>query len=139
MAETSSLNCLSCRSPYQHLHSLNAWTPFSEKALLFTDFCFVASPSQTSGPKVHDLHTSFQVLFRPVIHFKNRHAHFDPRHSTNGLVSQKIAIAEKRLRFQIAKHKIASFAAKCCRKIARTSQKNVFLRRGMKIAVFTRF
>ena len=44
MAETSSLNCLFCRIPYQCLHSLNAWNPFSEKALLFTDFCFVASP-----------------------------------------------------------------------------------------------
>ena len=38
MAETSSLNCLSCRIPYQRLHSLNAWILFSEKALLFHDF-----------------------------------------------------------------------------------------------------
>ena len=44
------MNCLSCRIPYQRLHSLNAWTPFSEKALFFTDFCFVASPSQNSVP-----------------------------------------------------------------------------------------
>ena len=48
MAGTSSLNCLFCRIPYQRLHSLNAWTPFSEKALFFTEFCFVASPSQNS-------------------------------------------------------------------------------------------
>ena len=47
MAETSSLNCLSCRVPYQRLHSLNAWSPFSEKALLFTDFCFVAPLPKT--------------------------------------------------------------------------------------------
>ena len=52
MAETSSLNCLSCRIPYQRLHALNAWTPINEKALLFTDFCFVASPSQNSVSKV---------------------------------------------------------------------------------------
>ena len=49
MAGTSSVNCLSCRIPYQCLHSLNACTPFSEKALFFTDFCFVASPSQKSS------------------------------------------------------------------------------------------
>ena len=50
MAGTSSVNCLCCRIPYQCLHSLNAWAPFSEKALFFTDFCFVASPSQTLFP-----------------------------------------------------------------------------------------
>ena len=50
MAGTSSANCLSCRVPYQRLHSLNAWTPFSQKVLFFTDFCFVASPSQISVP-----------------------------------------------------------------------------------------
>ena len=43
--KTSSLNCLSCRIPCQSLHSLKAWSWFSEKALLFTDFCFIASPS----------------------------------------------------------------------------------------------
>ena len=43
---TSSLNCLSCGSPYQRLHSLNAL----KKALFFTDFCFVASPSPNSVP-----------------------------------------------------------------------------------------
>ena len=52
MAGTSSVNCVSCRIPHQCLHSLNAWTPFSEKALLFTDFCFVASPSQNSVPRI---------------------------------------------------------------------------------------
>ena len=52
MAETSSLNCLLSRVPYQCLHSLNAWNPFSEKALLFTDFCFVPSPSQNSVPNL---------------------------------------------------------------------------------------
>ena len=45
MAETSSLNCLSCGIPYQNLHSLNAL-----KALLFTDVYFVASPSPSSAP-----------------------------------------------------------------------------------------
>ena len=50
MAETSWLNCLFCRIPYQSLHSLNALPSFSEKALLFTSFCFVASPSPNSTP-----------------------------------------------------------------------------------------
>ena len=50
MAVTSSLNCLFCRVPYTSLHALNALPSFSEKALLFTDFCFVASPSQKSVP-----------------------------------------------------------------------------------------
>ena len=49
MALTSSLNCLSCRSPYQSIHSLNAFHSFSEKALFFTGFCFVASPSPNTG------------------------------------------------------------------------------------------
>ena len=40
----------SCRIPYQRPHSLNAWIPFSEMALLLTDFCLVASPSQNSVP-----------------------------------------------------------------------------------------
>ena len=31
MAGTSSANCLSCMIPYQCRHSLNAWTPFSER------------------------------------------------------------------------------------------------------------
>ena len=50
MAETSSLNCLYCGIPYQRLHSLSAWSAFSEKVLLFTDLCFVASPSQNFLP-----------------------------------------------------------------------------------------
>ena len=50
MAKTSSLNCLSCRIPYQSLHALNAFPWFSERALLFSDFCFVASPSLNSVP-----------------------------------------------------------------------------------------
>ena len=48
MAETSSL---SYRNPCQCLHSMNAWAPFNEKALLSTDFCCVASPSQNSVPE----------------------------------------------------------------------------------------
>ena len=50
MARTSSLNGLSCRIPYQNLDSLNALHPFSEEALFFTDFRFVASPSPNSVP-----------------------------------------------------------------------------------------
>ena len=42
-ARTSLVKCLSCRMPYQSLHRLNALPSFSEKALLFTDFCFFAS------------------------------------------------------------------------------------------------
>ena len=53
MAPTPSLNWFSCNKiPYQSLHSLNALPSFSEKALLFTDFCFVASPSPNSVPRL---------------------------------------------------------------------------------------
>ena len=45
MAETSSPNGLPCTIPYQSLHSLNALPSFSEKAFLFTHFCFVAGLS----------------------------------------------------------------------------------------------
>ena len=45
-ARTSSLNCLSCRNPYQTPHSLNCLPPFHWKPLSFTEKCFVASPSQ---------------------------------------------------------------------------------------------
>ena len=50
MAETSSLNCLPVEFLAKAFISLNASPSFSEKALqtlLFTGFCFVASPSQT--------------------------------------------------------------------------------------------
>ena len=50
MAQTSSLNGLSCKIPYQSLHSLNALPPFCEEAFFFTDFCFVASPCPNSVP-----------------------------------------------------------------------------------------
>ena len=52
MAKTSSLNFLSCR----FLHSLNAWTPFSEKALLFTDFllCRIHFPKLGSNLSFKD-------------------------------------------------------------------------------------
>ena len=49
MARTSSLNCLSCRNPYQTPHSLNCLPPFHWKTLFFTEKCFVASPSQKSA------------------------------------------------------------------------------------------
>ena len=52
MARTSSLNCLSCRNPYQTPHSLNCLPPFHWKPLFFTEECFVASPSQESAPNV---------------------------------------------------------------------------------------
>ena len=48
MALTSSPTSLSCRMPYKGNDSLNALPSFSEKALLFTDFCLVASPSSHS-------------------------------------------------------------------------------------------
>ena len=44
MARTSSLNCLSCRNPYQIPHSKNCLPPFTEKNLYFSEKCFVASP-----------------------------------------------------------------------------------------------
>ena len=71
MAETSTLNCLSSRVPYQSLHSLNALPSFSEKALLFTAFCFVASPSPNPAP-THQQEASITWfdLFRPKIHPK---------------------------------------------------------------------
>ena len=46
MAWTSSLNCLSCRNPYQTLHSLKCLPPFHWKPIAFTEKCFFASPSQ---------------------------------------------------------------------------------------------
>ena len=46
IARTSSLNCLSCRNPYQTPHSLNCLPPFHWNPLFFTEKCFVASPSQ---------------------------------------------------------------------------------------------
>ena len=49
MARTSSLNCLSCRDPNQTLPSLNCLPPLHWKALLFTEKCFVAYPSQKSA------------------------------------------------------------------------------------------
>ena len=63
MAPTPSLKCLSCRIPYQSLHSLNAFSRFSEKTLLFTDFCFVASPSQTQ--KKRDVHKFPPAILGP--------------------------------------------------------------------------
>ena len=71
MAGTSSVNCLSCRfRPYQCLHSLDAWTPFSGKALFFTD-AFVASLSPNSvskeGPEFFDTPNCFwETDFNPV-------------------------------------------------------------------------
>ena len=49
MARTSSLNCLSCRNPYQTPDSLNCLPSFHWKPLFFTEKCFVASPSQKSA------------------------------------------------------------------------------------------
>ena len=46
IARTSSLNCLSCRNPYQTPHSLNCLPPFHWKSLFFTEKRFVASPPQ---------------------------------------------------------------------------------------------
>ena len=49
MARASSLNCLSCRNPYQTPHSLNCLPPLHWKPLFFTEKCFVASPPQKSA------------------------------------------------------------------------------------------
>ena len=46
MARAPSLNCLSCRNPYQTPHSLNCLPPSRWKKLFLTQECFVASPSQ---------------------------------------------------------------------------------------------
>ena len=51
-SRTSSLDCLSCRIPYQSLRSLNASPSFKEKALLFSDLWFVAFPSPNSAPTI---------------------------------------------------------------------------------------
>ena len=51
MAGSSSVNFLSCRIPYQCPSFIHAWTPFSEKALFFTEFCFVTSPRHNSVPR----------------------------------------------------------------------------------------
>ena len=50
MARTSSLNCLSCRNPYQTPHSLNPSPLFTENPFFFIEKCFVTSPSQESAP-----------------------------------------------------------------------------------------
>ena len=49
MARISSLNCRSCRNPYQTPDSLNCLPPFHWKPLFFTEKCFVTSPSQKSA------------------------------------------------------------------------------------------
>ena len=51
MARTSSLNCLSCRNPYQTPHSLNPSPLFTENPSFFTEKCFVGSPAQKSAQK----------------------------------------------------------------------------------------
>ena len=50
MARTSSLNCLSCRNPYQAPDPLNCLPLFHWKPLFFTEKCSVASPSDKSAP-----------------------------------------------------------------------------------------
>ena len=61
------------------------------------------------------------------------------------LASQKIAIAEKSLRFQIAKYYIAGFAAEIAGKSPENRRRNRrkiasdFLGRGIEIAAFPRF
>ena len=50
VARTSSLDCLSCRKPYQTPHSLNCLPPFwLKKPFCSTEKCFVASPSPKSA------------------------------------------------------------------------------------------
>ena len=58
MARTSSLNCLSCRNPYQAPHSLNPSPLFTENPFFFTEKCFVGSPAQKSAQ-------IFSTLFDP--------------------------------------------------------------------------
>ena len=58
MTRTSSLNCLSCKIPYQSLHSLNALPSFSQKALFLTEFCFLASRSPNSIPTLRKVKSS---------------------------------------------------------------------------------
>ena len=53
MARTSSLNCLSCKNPYQTPDSLNCLPPFCLKTPFFTETCFVASPPQKIGSDVY--------------------------------------------------------------------------------------
>ena len=72
MARTSSLNCLSCRNPYQTPHSLNCLPPFSLKKTLFslTEKCFVASPSQNPAPTPQNHNTHETV---PPNHARNQY------------------------------------------------------------------
>ena len=51
IARTSSLNCLSCRNPYQTPHSLNRSPLFTEKPFFSLKSASSASPSQKSAPK----------------------------------------------------------------------------------------
>ena len=61
IARSSSLNCLSCRNPYQTPDSLNCLPPFHWKSLFFTERCFVASPSQKSA-LINVLHAALDQL-----------------------------------------------------------------------------
>ena len=55
MPRTSSLNCLSCRNPYQTPLSLNPSPLFTEKPFFFTEKCFIGSPAQKSAPRTPPL------------------------------------------------------------------------------------
>ena len=81
---TSSLNCLSCRIPYQSLHSLNALPSFGEKALLFTDSCFAASPSPKTAP-IRTSWLSHKSSFPSSLHFMGREADLRERVHLGGV------------------------------------------------------
>ena len=73
IARTSSLDCLSCRNPYQTPHSLNCLPPFHWKTPFFTEKCFVASPSQKSASIMGATHGNNQDCFNSSEQLLHKH------------------------------------------------------------------
>ena len=69
MARTSSLNCLSCRNPYQMPDSLSCLPPFHWKTLFFTEKCFVASPSKIGSDLILGQGKVRTILFVIILWF----------------------------------------------------------------------
>ena len=87
------LNCPSCRSAHDRPHSMHAWHWFSEKALFFTEFCFIASPSPKSIPILSHCNWANGVKgrwIRLILSFLERTLPFRPGLSTPCTLRQNI-------------------------------------------------
>ena len=85
MARTSSLNCLSCRNPYQTPDSLNCLPSFHWKPLFFTEKCFVASPSQKSALSLGVWKRNFRAWKKQMVNMGFR----DAKTSSNAFKTRK--------------------------------------------------